>query len=431
MGNVPSFGVSIARLVAALALSPLAAVAGAATLFVSCPLQLWRAIGLEQKRKILALLLMPVGAALSLPLGALCGVVFALLWALYGSGAPENPFSLERAGKTRHEIPAIAEVEALELKAQHKDTLAFGALDFKTSEGDKELHCHTVKPHKRVAPNDYHGVVIVQHGLHCHGGAARTLKVAARFAEEGYAAYLPDLANHGRSSGSWAVVSSLEDLASDLAFLTREVSRLHPNLPVLLQGESLGGLLVLYAPQFMTTDTLDRLSGVVAVCPALRLAEDVEDPILDQFIQLWPMDSLKKVFPKFPATPGTQGTIFSEVPELRQAAQASIEADPLEYSGMVKMATGLTFLQSLLIEKTRKKLVAKIQTLKKPLLILHGTSDKCVDVSCSRELFEGAQSRDKTLKEYEGKAHVLLSEDEETRERFLGDMTDWIKTHSL
>mmetsp|Transcript_10064 Transcript_10064/g.25094 ORF Transcript_10064/g.25094 Transcript_10064/m.25094 type:complete len:170 (+) Transcript_10064:376-885(+) len=120
----------------------------------------------------------------------------------------------------------------------------------------------------------------------------------------------------------------------------------------------------------MTTDTLDRLSGVVAVCPALRLAEDVEDPILDQFIQLWPMDSLKKVFPKFPATPGTQGTIFSEVPELRQAAQASIEADPLEYSGMVKMATGLTFLQSLLIEKTRKKLVAKIQTLKKPLLIL-------------------------------------------------------------
>ncbi len=61
----------------------------------------------------------------------------------------------------------------------------------------------------------------------------------------------------------------------------------------------------------------------------------------------------------------------------------------------------------------------------------HGTGDKCVDVRCSRELFEGAQSRDKTLKEYEGKAHVLLSEDEETRERFLGDMTDWIKTHSL
>ncbi len=63
----------------------------------------------------------------------------------------------------------------------------------------------------------------------------RSLKVAARFAEQGYAAYLPDLAGHGRSSGSWAVVSSMEELASDLAFLAQELARLHPNLPVLLQ----------------------------------------------------------------------------------------------------------------------------------------------------------------------------------------------------
>ncbi len=173
MGNVPSLGVSVARLIAALGLSPLAGLAGAATLFVSCPLRLWRAIGLEQKRTLLALLLMPVGAALSLPIGGLCGVIFGLLWALYGPGAPENPLSLARASKTRHEIPAIEETEALEFKAQKKDALAFSALDFARGDGtDKQLHCHTVKPHKRVAPNDFHGVVIVQHGLHCHGGAA-------------------------------------------------------------------------------------------------------------------------------------------------------------------------------------------------------------------------------------------------------------------
>lgn len=66
-------------------------------------------------------------------------------------------------------------------------------------------------------------------GLHC-----RSLRVAIHFAKEGWICYLPDCVGHGRSSGSWAVVESLEDLAQNLAFVARECSNRHPGKWLLL-----------------------------------------------------------------------------------------------------------------------------------------------------------------------------------------------------
>ena len=70
-------------------------------------------------------------------------------------------------------------------------------------------------------------------------------------------------------------------------------------------------------------------------------------------------------------------------------------------------------------------MVRKVQTLEKPLLVLHGTGDKCVDISSSRELAKGLIFPNQKLVEYEGKCHVLLSEEEETRTKFLTDMTSF------
>ena len=86
----------------------------------------------------------------------------------------------------------------------------------------------------------------------------------------------------------------------------------------------------------------------------------------------------------------------------------------------------MTFADNLLTEENRKELVRKLQVLDKPLLLLHGTGDKCVDVRCSKEFISGVRSSDKTLVEYDNKCHVLLSEEEETKNKFLGDMADFI-----
>ena len=147
---------------------------------------------------------------------------------------------------------------------------------------------------------------------------------------------LPDALGHGRSDGTFAVVESFEQLAEELARVCSLAIKEHPGLPLVIQGESMGGMLVLYAPRFMDSQTTDRLAGVIAVCPALMVADDAGDPVLEAFIRLWPLDLLRNLFPQFPATPGPRGNIFSDQEELKKIAQKSIEEDPLEYTGDTK-----------------------------------------------------------------------------------------------
>ena len=145
-----------------------------------------------------------------------------------------------------------------------------------------------------------------------------------------------------------------------------------------------------------------------------------------------PADILKYMFPKLPTTNGPKGVSFSEDPELHHLAQEESDADPLEYKSRVKFATALTFIESLISKERREKLIKELQrsVAKFPVLIQHGTLDKCVDVNASRQFMVGLKSPSKRLIEYEGKCHVLLSEDEETASKYLRDMSDFVAQHS-
>lgn len=356
---------TLGRVLLAAIASPLTSIAGGLVLLFSAPARLWKMHKEGDLSATKAILGTVLAALVSLPIGAIVGIVFGFLSAIYGRRSPEKPFSLGPACNTRHSCPPSAEREAQNLKASSPE------LVYETTKLGM-THANVVRPRDATAK----GVVIVQHGLHCHGGAPRSLRVAAHFARSGYVSYLPDAKGHGRSEGSWAVVESLEDLAADLAAFCSEVAELHPGLPLFIQGESMGGLLVLSSPLHMSPQTLDRLDGIVAVCPALMVADDAGDPLLEEFIRLWPLRLLKGLFPKFPATPGPKGNIFSSDEALNKAAQESIENDPLEYCGDTKFSTAMTFADALLTERNRAALVKKLQTVDKPLLLLHGTADK-------------------------------------------------------
>src|SRR4030095_12846830 len=62
-----------------------------------------------------------------------------------------------------------------------------------------------------------------------------------------------------------------------------------------------------------------------------------------------------------------------------------------------------------------------------PLLILHGTADKVTKPSGSKEFYEKAGSRDKTLKLYEGHFHDLLAD--VGKEQVMADIQAWIDAH--
>jgi alpha-beta hydrolase superfamily lysophospholipase len=84
--------------------------------------------------------------------------------------------------------------------------------------------------------------------------------------------------------------------------------------------------------------------------------------------------------------------------------------------------------------ETVAELVRADQLLKKgfgqitlPLLILHGTADKVTKPSGSKEFYEKAGSRDKTLKLYEGHFHDLLAD--VGKQRVMADIQAWIEAH--
>ena len=144
------------------------------------------------------------------------------------------------------------------------------------------------------------------------------------------------------------------------------------------------------------------------------------------------------MFPKLPTTTGPKGVSFSEDPELGRLAQEESDADPLEYKSRVKFATALTFMETLIDETQRVAMVQRLQrsAAKTPVLIQHGTLDKCVDVNASRQFIAGLKNKSpnsnkKKLIEYEGKCHVLLSEDEETASKYLQDMSDFVNQCSM
>ena len=73
-----------------------------------------------------------------------------------------------------------------------------------------------------------------------------------------------------------------------------------------------------------------------------------------------------------------------------------------------------------------KLLHALSHDLKKPLLLLHGSGDLCVDIRGSHEYFDQVQYGDKDMIVYTNKCHVLLSEDEITRNQYLKDMCTFV-----
>src|SRR6185295_14832238 len=62
-----------------------------------------------------------------------------------------------------------------------------------------------------------------------------------------------------------------------------------------------------------------------------------------------------------------------------------------------------------------------------PLLILHGTADKVTKPSGSKEFYEKAGSKDKTLKLYEGHFHDLLAD--VGKQQVMADIQTWIDAH--
>lgn len=244
-------------------------------------------------------------------------------------------------------------------------------------------------------------VIVIIHGYAEHSG--RYAHVADYLVDHGYAVETFDLRSHGKSDGKNTFIRSFDDFLSDVDLFLKRVKERHPSKSLFLLGHSMGGLI---ASLFVVTRKPD-VKGLMLSGASLKISDEIS-PLLVKLSSV-----IGAILPKLP-TIRLDGTAVSRDPEVVK----KYDSDPLNYRGGIPARSGAEF------NRAMKQIQNQMGAITLPLLIMHGTGDRLADPAGSKQLYERAQSSDKTLKLYEGFYHEILNEPE--KETVMGDIVEWV-----
>jgi acylglycerol lipase len=248
------------------------------------------------------------------------------------------------------------------------------------------------------------GVVALVHGVHEHGG--RYAHVGARLADAGYPVYAVDHPGHGRSPGPRGNIGSMASTVAGVDALARLAAGRHPGVPAFVFGHSLGGLIAL---QYITGTPIE-LRGAIVSAPAFDTSDSnavtrALSPVLSRIAPNLGVLQLDL-------------TAISRDPDVVR----DYRTDPLNYTGKVRARTGTEILQTVLAMQPR------LEALKLPLLLIHGSADRLVPVTTTEFVQQHAGSDDVTVKIYEGGYHE--SHNEPNKDAVLTDIVTWLDAHA-
>jgi alpha-beta hydrolase superfamily lysophospholipase len=230
--------------------------------------------------------------------------------------------------------------------------------------------------------------VLLAHGHAEHLG--RYGHVIDALLANGFAVAGQDHRTHGRSDGEpRALVRRFDDLVDDFRIMALRVQAAHPDLPVLLVGHSMGGLLAArYALRYQA-----ELAALVLSGPAFILVGGT-NPLLQLVVRL-----ISLPFPTMPV-PRSEDDGLSTDP----AVETQFAADPLCYHGPTRMRTVSE------IVRGGKDALKRAPTLTIPLLAMNGSIDPIVSPVGTEEFEHRAGSVDKTLRIWPGMKHEMFHE---------------------
>jgi len=238
-------------------------------------------------------------------------------------------------------------------------------------------------------------VALLCHGYGEHIG--RYEEVATRLAGDGAAVYGIDHVGHGRSDGDRVLVEDFEGVVDDVRRLERTARAEHPDVPVVLVGHSMGGMIgARYAQRYGADLACVVLSGPVIgrwdAVTALLAAEEIPDAPIDP-------------------------DILSRDPAVGRA----YVDDPLVWHGPFKRPT-LEALQSCIDTISA---AGPIDTT--PVLWLHGEDDQLVPMAASREGWQLIAGPGAEQKSYPGARHEIFNET--NRSEVLDDVLTFVHAH--
>lgn len=253
-------------------------------------------------------------------------------------------------------------------------------------------------------PEAPRAVALLTHGYAEHLG--RYDHVADRLARDRIAVFALDHWGHGRSDGTRGFVPAFSVLLDGMTSLLALVKEALPDLPRILIGHSMGGLV-------STAHLLDHqheYAGVVLSGPAVKPAEppSAATRIIGRLLsRLAPQTGILQL----------DASAISRDP----AVVAAYRADPLVHTGKMSARLAAEMLDAMAMVQSR----AADITL--PLLIVHGSEDRLASPAGAHELFEKISSPDKQFHDCTGLYHEVFNEPE--RKEVLDLMCGWISKH--
>ena len=248
--------------------------------------------------------------------------------------------------------------------------------------------------------------IALVHGLgeHCD----RYDTVVTALTQTGYALFGFDNQGHGRSDGQRGHIEQWQDYRDNVCAFLKKVREHEPNLPIFILGHSLGGLIAL---DYVLRQPA-HLQGVIVSGPPIRPV-GVAKPYRVAIARLF-----SGVLPRFSLSLDLGSDALSRDPKVIQATND----DPLMHS-MATLKWGTETLATIAYVRQH------INTLKLPILLIHGDADSVNDVSGSQELYEKIAIADKTLKIYPGNYHEPHNDLD--RQKVMQDLILWLDNHLL
>ena len=218
-------------------------------------------------------------------------------------------------------------------------------------------------------------LVVLVHGYGEHIG--RYEHVARALTERGSAVVGPDHVGHGRSEGEPALVEDFETVVDDLR---KVVQQARGELPVVMVGHSMGGLIATrYAQRHR-----EELAGLVLSGPAIGLG-----PVIEGWLAA----------PEPPSDP-IDVAVRSRDPAVGEA----YAADPLVWHGGWKRPTLEAFVAA------DEAIAAGPGFGDLPLLYVHGAEDQLVPAVLAQPFVERLAGPDSDLRLIDGARHEVFNE---------------------
>ena len=218
-------------------------------------------------------------------------------------------------------------------------------------------------------------LVVLVHGYGEHIG--RYEHVAQALSARGSAVIGPDHVGHGRSTGEPAVVEDFESVVDDLRTVVQDM---RGELPVVMVGHSMGGLIATRYAQRHRND----LAGLTLSAPAVGLG-----PVFEAWLAA----------PELPSDP-IDVAVLSRDPTVGEA----YAADPLVWHGGWKRPTLEAFAAA-------DKAIAEGPGFGDlPLLYVHGAEDQLVPMQLARPVVERLAGPDSELHVLDGARHEVFNE---------------------